>query len=38
MKLNLKLNNKYNKKIKWHKLSNVGFIQSGKTIIKVENF
>ena len=36
--IEVKLNNKYNRKIKWHKLNNVGFIQSGKTLRKIGNF
>ena len=31
-------NNKYDRNIKWHKLNNVGFIQSGKTLRKIGNF
>ena len=32
--IEIKLNNKYDKKIKWHKLNNIGFLQSGKIIKK----
>ena len=36
--IEVKLNNKYDRNIKWHKLNNVGFIQSGKTLRKIGNF
>ena len=36
--IEVKLNNKYNKKIKWHKLEGSGFLQTGKTLRKIGNF
>ena len=32
------MNNKYDRNIKWHKLDESGFIQSGKTLRKIGNF